>query len=1139
MSTARRKQTGRSNALAQSTANQVLSGAEMLVLQQNIKQYIITSQTRALTAHELEEFVKIKELLLPCLLRYSQPAGPPLIEEPTTSGNSISISGSRQEKVASSQPSGKAAASSQSPSRIYPATQPRSSAAKTDSRTPSKPSQSKAKSAMNPKRTPIVTSAPLHPSASLNLVPASTQSTSARGLVASSIKKGDRKRPKMEVYQDPENVQKKRPRLKAKNNGEDSDKENRDPHVIDHPRRKVLGNNTNIVNKTTRVSDPKGKGAIRNPDATKNNTKATITSELKSTPKAQQQSGLYSTPASTIALATKNPNKRAKVASVKKEPVQERLAIFTDNDRQATGTDQLPTPSQEQTTEVPDAPEAPATQLLRQPAKEKESEIWAKEVPISLSSASRKVPTTNTRQFGTGAIEILPSVEDDAVDNDLDVFIKTECSTSTVKARIGSVGYEEIPNSQGSEDDLYSIQGSQEEKAAMRDPLTADASEDARDDEEEATFPAPGFLMGDVLDDQHEEATIPAPNFLLDDALEDQNEEERTLPAPGFLLDDVWEDQQQEEEATFPAPGFLLGDVSEDQQEEAEATVPMPGFLLRDLPEEPVDDQAGSESTSDARDTRDIISKMRPDLGNAVIQSTNFSDGVWCIDDYTGEVSSVICGNKERWIAVETTSHVEFWQLQDFNTLPESRWRRCVQVKKASSCPIQVMFAPDDSFAVVLSSQERSFVKVSLEDIGDLNQLGQPQCCVTWRGPKPFLSCHGVIAERQDHQGSPKSVAYQLVFGVDEPGTICLIPIPDGDLKSMSTSPQKVCYPSNKVASSIVKVRNTTSLILCSFGTNIVLWDLQRPSEPVSTVNTASVLSILPSPVLTASAMMPSIVSATVPAQFFKECNDVLQPDSVLPSDQPILTILKMCDTEVGDSEQMKGERCGLYVMKGDSIELVHKYKGSESISFAYSSPRFVACQTKSDGKDSLCLWDIRKPNAVLELALLDAPSQREIGMQHQSLLLQQNLQKSEKGDGASNVGKDDEQKDKADMEYADIFSSQSTLSSPPADLSSSPSTSSEDNRTVKPNASETTPQAPTEPLNRHPERVKAEERQVRQPTEWIELTSVSWTGHKRVQFSMQAEQHWAVVVQQDIARRNPSVIHIIDLMSILPMAHA
>jgi hypothetical protein len=108
--------------------------------------------------------------------------------------------------------------------------------------------------------------------------------------------------------------------------------------------------------------------------------------------------------------------------------------------------------------------------------------------------------------------------------------------------------------------------------------------------------------------------------------------------------------------------------------------------------------------------------------------------------------------------------------------------------------------------------------------------------------------------------------------------------------------------------------------------------------------------------------LIPSVVSATVPNLFFKECRDVLRSDKLPSSEWPILVVLEMCDIEVKDPNRdelslqspkkagptypqspkevesyqdlrpgsVLDERCALYLMKGHSINLVHKYQGSE-----------------------------------------------------------------------------------------------------------------------------------------------------------------------------------------------------------------
>jgi hypothetical protein len=145
-----------------------------------------------------------------------------------------------------------------------------------------------------------------------------------------------------------------------------------------------------------------------------------------------------------------------------------------------------------------------------------------------------------------------------------------------------------------------------------------------------------------------------------------------------------------------------------------EMTCPMPEFLKdlpEILPEEPTDDLPEEpttfptpESLPATRRTKDSLGEL-DDVANPrtttatrtecsqdrdAAESTEFTDGVWCIDDYRDEVVSTICGYEKHWVAVETTSHVQFWQLDTRDSLFKSKWRKRIQLDKTSTHPIQV-----------------------------------------------------------------------------------------------------------------------------------------------------------------------------------------------------------------------------------------------------------------------------------------------------------------------------------------------------------------------------------------------------------------------------------------------------------------
>ncbi|KAF9577797.1 hypothetical protein BGW38_006756, partial [Lunasporangiospora selenospora] len=89
-----------------------------------------------------------------------------------------------------------------------------------------------------------------------------------------------------------------------------------------------------------------------------------------------------------------------------------------------------------------------------------------------------------------------------------------------------------------------------------------------------------------------------------------------------------------------------------------EETFPMPNFLLHDLPEDQEFFVGGSDDDgqvgnledgtvdyefvpSSTEVTTDFLPKLKIDPSNSTMKSTSFVDGVWCMDDFRGGVSSI------------------------------------------------------------------------------------------------------------------------------------------------------------------------------------------------------------------------------------------------------------------------------------------------------------------------------------------------------------------------------------------------------------------------------------------------------------------------------------------------------------------
>lgn len=97
-------------------------------------------------------------------------------------------------------------------------------------------------------------------------------------------------------------------------------------------------------------------------------------------------------------------------------------------------------------------------------------------------------------------------------------------------------------------------------------------------------------------------------------------------------------------------------------------------------------------------------------------------------------------------------------------------------------------------------------------------------------GVQPSLQCKGFIMGREDARysitGGPEH-DYIIVLGANESGSLCLVPIPrwreEPHLETVKVELLPICSSQDAV-SSIVPVENTNSLVLASFGTDLVLW---------------------------------------------------------------------------------------------------------------------------------------------------------------------------------------------------------------------------------------------------------------------------------------------------------------------------
>jgi hypothetical protein len=159
-----------------------------------------------------------------------------------------------------------------------------------------------------------------------------------------------------------------------------------------------------------------------------------------------------------------------------------------------------------------------------------------------------------------------------------------------------------------------------------------------------------------------------------------------------------------------PIIDFFEIPCSEASQESIESasleeTCPMPEFLLEGLPEDPQHDEA-EVTLVDAVNRRQVNHRLsfaaspcpgesvsQSSRRNSTLASTTFADGLWCIEDMKYQVVETVCGFRERWLALETIDHVQFWRLDDDTPSLKSQWVRYTHLPKSSSRSTQVSAA--------------------------------------------------------------------------------------------------------------------------------------------------------------------------------------------------------------------------------------------------------------------------------------------------------------------------------------------------------------------------------------------------------------------------------------------------------------
>ncbi|KAF9911019.1 hypothetical protein EC991_004891 [Linnemannia zychae] len=1081
-------------------ASLAMSGAEMLVLQQSVKQYILTRQTRELTDHELQEFEKLRSRLLPSLQRYSQsqltvsaPSSSPIapreggglqrsnniLEDITERTSNITNRPSsqqgrlptgsqqqqRQQRLQQQQqstqqrPSGR----SKTPS-LYPIA---SSSAQTVSTTAQKQraslstsSQSRPIVALKPSRDPLVKRELSQSNSNISLQPAttsttfaSTPNTSRASTAAKAGQNSDKKRPKFAVYQDKENAPAKRRRRTQAENESDSDKENRDPlaHATTTPTvprtTTVLGEKTNFVNNVLNTT-----AGMKNKEVLRNIVASKIVDMAAAAPVAKPRTA-------------KSSQQHHKQSQQQKHQQQKQTRLYPSTPAATTAQVTVVEPVTEKQT-------APTRRVAKVGVQRRTDEI--EERPIVTSPIrSSAIEESNTN-------DALTQPEPETSHDCLLLNVKQEPVDNIRPEPVPSPKAPVEPTSPEKQDDVTRVPetpprntaGISQVPASVDDDDSTGSFERLLKAERKANDQGPRQAAiteyEDVPDSQASQASFSSADSL-----------EETFPIPEFLLEGLPEDPQHDE-----AEVTLVDADNPNQPQRHVPTAAVPH------------DRSPSTSQSSRR--------------NSTLMSTAFADGMWCIEDMKHRISETVCGFQDQWVALESTSHVQFWRLDNDTPSLKSQWVRYIHFPKTSARPAQIFFAPDDSFALVMEASECSFTRLPLQDL-DYLQKGDPVFpTYTWTGLKIMSGCKGFVLERES-DGS-----HMIVVAAEEPGSIGFISIPSDEHRTegqiILEAKAAVVSGTEEPVSSLALIGNT-SLVAATFGSTVAVWDVESLEEPVSLVDTSDILLI-----------KPSLVFATVPVQYFEE-EKLLGMERTSPTVWPILTALR-------DSAQ--SNQCALFAMKGNHIEQIHQYHGSSSISSVCASSRFIAGHVSANGKEFLKLWDISKPDPVIQLSLLKPPSLEEVAtrrsIQQQNIWRQQvasSITQVEKGSGK---GVPEPQND-----LDDLFSSVSTLSPPPDDLSSPPYPSYESSPAAAlPNVHTPSPQRRRTIIASSQSQQNASERGSRPPVDWIELTSITAMERKQVQFSIHTSQQWVVIVQKSMFKRTPSVIHILDLMSIL-----
>ncbi|KAG0340374.1 hypothetical protein BG000_000065 [Podila horticola] len=817
----------------------ILTGAQLLATQQAIKSFLLTLKTRALTDREKAEFDKTRSLLESALQQKLQAAPIPTIS--TAAGPSMRFN----LKAATKSPS----ASSQHQLKLHPVP---------PAQPPVPPSWATQSSSQNPKKCNI-----LKPSTMFSLPHSQkfSQSSPSRRPVSSELNPGKPIQLKLEIYRDPGNVASAVPLPSSSSRnvhgrGKDTTADKENNGSAGKVPRGILAEKP-LNNPNTRIA-ARHETLFKNPkEANQQNAYDSITSAPlgRSKQLKNQQRSLQGKQQGAQQATT--PRKRAFNDENEIYPSKQQVAIT----QPAAKVIRVQPPSESRIEEsllrISQSPRIPvgvssvdfqylSRKLTEAPQDQSKANVQNHQQPTtpSISSPSRSEN------------EVLASIEDEGTSTSLDELLARHKVKDEPLSQKHPIVHEtvsrnndidEIEDSQSSKNsdthDTIDSYVTTESKHSRHSLLTTVNTFDSLShDSEDETAPQPGFLLGNVPEPEESAAA---------EVEEIEGSEDETLFRFDFLED-------------LPEHGHV-SEIEDDN-----------------------DSDGGHISFPYSDVSRRGSTKSGVGLDCLVHQSTDCVDNVWCIDDFRSVILSTTCGHGDSWIAIETQLYVQFWHLE---LESEGKWIKQSQHYKEASHYTQILFAQDDSYALIIDYTQQRYTKVSLSTSDAVSS-------VAWRSvAAPNDKLNAFI--RLDAHGDDS-----IVMGAEDAGTLLRIRVKtDMENSSVCVPAKQLYYAEAKgAARSICAVENTRSLVAAVFGQEVALCTVTLP--------------------------VMDIISTIVPSLFTQEYAEMILSGALPPSQWPILAVIRLSELDNSSLDQNQ-DQCGLYVMREKAIQLVHKYQGT------------------------------------------------------------------------------------------------------------------------------------------------------------------------------------------------------------------